>query len=112
MTAMRIVFCGETFPSARVLLQERLQADECHVWPDGNTLCRTNGVDVLIPMMFRIDAPVMDHIRPRLVQQWGSGLEGGRLAAARARRIPLAGVPSSGRTSASVPAHPRLLMLA
>src|SRR5258708_556572 len=111
MTAMRIVFCGETFPSARVLLQERLQADECHVWPDGNTLCRTNGVDVLIPMMFRIDAPVMDNIRPRLIQQWGSGLEGVSLEAARARRIPVAGVPSSGSNAESVAEHTLLLIL-
>src|SRR5437660_7805720 len=111
MTAMRIVFCGETFPSARVLLQERLQADECHVWPDGNTLCRTNGVDVLIPMMFRIDAPVMDHIRPRLIQQWGSGLEGVNLEAAQARRIPVAGVPSSGSNAESVAEHTLLLIL-
>ena len=108
---MRIVFCGETFPSARVLLQQRLSTDECHVWADGNTLCQTSGVDVLIPMMFHIDAPVMDYIRPRLIQQWGSGLEGVSLEAARARRIPVAGVPSCGSNAESVAEHALLLIL-
>jgi phosphoglycerate dehydrogenase-like enzyme len=108
---MRIVFCGETFPSARILLQERLPADECHTWRDSSALCQTNGVDVLIPMMFRIDAAVMDHVHPRLIQQWGSGLEGVNLEAARARRIPVAGVPSSGSNAESVAEHALLLIL-
>jgi phosphoglycerate dehydrogenase-like enzyme len=108
---MRIVFCGETFPSARMLLQERLPADECHVWRDGNSVCQTSGVDVLIPMMFRIDAPAMDHIRPRLIQQWGSGLEGVSLEAARARRIPVASVPACGSNAESVAEHALLLIL-
>lgn len=108
---MRIVFCGETFPSARVLLQERLPADECHVWPDGNASCQTKDVDVLIPMMLRIDAAVMDHIHPRLIQQWGSGLEGVNLEAAQARRIPVAGVPTSGGNAESVAEHALLLIL-
>ena len=108
---MRILFCGETFPSARVLLQERLPADESCVWHDRNALPRMNGVDVLIPMMFRIDASVMDHIRPRLIQQWGSGLEGVNLEAAQARRIPVAGVPSSGSNAESVAEHTLLLIL-
>jgi len=108
---MRIIFCGETFPSARILLQKRLPADECHVWPDGQTLCPTDGVDVLIPMMFRIDAPAMDLMRPRLIQQGGSGLEGVNLEAARARHIPVAGVPTSGSNAESVAEHALLLIL-
>jgi len=108
---MRIVFCGETFPSARVLLQERLPNDEYHVWTDGNTLCHVSGADVLIPMMFNIDAAVMDHVHPRLIQQWGSGLEGVNLEAARSRHIPVAGVPASGSNAESVAEHALLLIL-
>jgi phosphoglycerate dehydrogenase-like enzyme len=108
---MRIVFCSEAFPSARLMLQERLPGDECQVWRDRNTPCQVSDVDVLIPMMFPIDASVMDHIRPRLIQQWGSGLEGVDLEAARARRIPVAGVPSSGSNAESVAEHALLLIL-
>jgi phosphoglycerate dehydrogenase-like enzyme len=108
---MRIVFCSEAFPSARLMLQERLPGDDCQVWRDRNTPCQVSDVDVLIPMMFPIDASVMDHIRPRLIQQWGSGLEGVDLGAARARRIPVAGVPSSGSNAESVAEHALLLIL-
>jgi phosphoglycerate dehydrogenase-like enzyme len=108
---MRILFCGETFPSARVLLQERLPADEYCVWHAGSALHQMNGLDVLIPMMFFIDAAVMDRIHPRLIQQWGSGLEGVDLEAARARGIPVAGVPASGSNAESVAEHALLLIL-
>jgi hypothetical protein len=73
---MRILFCGETFASARALLQERLPSeagDEVYVWPDCGTATDLSHVDVLIPMMFRIDGEIMDAARFRLTQQWGIG---------------------------------------
>jgi phosphoglycerate dehydrogenase-like enzyme len=109
---MRIVFCGETFPSARVLLQERLPIGECFACCDRTTLEQMTTVDVLIPMMFRIDAATMDRTCPRLIQQWGSGLEGVDLEAARARNIPVASVPTSGSNAESVAEHALLLILA
>ena len=108
---MRIIFCGRTFPASRFLLEERLPADEVRVWQDRNAFPPMSG-DVLIPMMFRIDATVMDAIRPRLIQQWGSGLEGVDLEAARKRGIPVASVPASGSNADSVAEHALLLMLA
>ena len=108
---MRIVFCGDTFPTARVVLQERLPADEYCVWHAASALHQMNGLDVLIPMMFSIDAAVMDRIHPRLIQQWGSGLEGVDLEAAQARGIPVAGVPASGSNAESVAEHALLLIL-
>jgi phosphoglycerate dehydrogenase-like enzyme len=111
MTAMRIMFCGETFPAARLLLQQRLPAAELCVWQDRSTLPPIRG-DVLIPMMFHIDAAAMDAIRPRLIQQWGSGLEGVDLEAAHKRGIPVACVPASGSNADSVAEHALLLILA
>src|ERR1700730_17639193 len=93
---MRILICGETFPLARVLLQERLPSeagDELCVWPDRATATDLSHVDILIPMMFRIDGEVMDAARFRLIQQWGSGREGVDLEATRTRGIPVASVP-------------------
>ena len=108
---MRIVFCGETFPSARVLLQQRLPGDELCVWPDRKITSHLGDVDVLVPMMFRVDAAVMDRVRPRLIQQWGSGLEGVDLTAARERGIAVARVPASGSNAESVAEHALLLIL-
>src|SRR5215467_1075024 len=107
---MRIIFCGETFPASRLLLQERLPGAELCVWQDRNALPPMRG-DVLIPMMFPIDATAMDAIRPRLIQQWGSGLEGVDLEAARKRGISVASVPSSGSNADSVAEHTLLLIL-
>lgn len=112
---MRILFCGDTFASARTLLRERLPAgadDDICLWTDPGVPVGHDSVDVLIPMMFRIDANVMDASRPRLIQQWGSGLEGVDLEAARARGIHVAGVPASGGNAESVAEHALLLMLA
>jgi len=112
---VRIIFCGDTFPAARFLLQERLPLeanDEICVWPDRNAIADLKPADVLIPMMFRIDASVMDATRCRLIQQWGSGLEGIDLEAARSRGISVAGVPASGSNADSVAEHALLLILA
>jgi lactate dehydrogenase-like 2-hydroxyacid dehydrogenase len=84
---MRIVFCADTFPEARDLLHARLPDAEIAVWYGGGASHEFAGADVLIPTMMRIDAQVMDELRPRLIQQWGSGLEGGDLKAACARGI-------------------------
>jgi phosphoglycerate dehydrogenase-like enzyme len=111
---MRILFCGETFPAARLLLQQRLPFkanDELCVWPHRGRAMNIEIADVLIPMMFRIDAGVMDAVRLRLIQQWGSGFEGIDLEAARVRGIPVASVPTSGSNADSVAEHALLLVL-
>ena len=111
---MRILFCGETFASSRTLLQQRLPSqagDKISVWPDRGTPTDLSHVDVLVPMMFRIDGEVMDAAHFRLIQQWGSGLEGVDLEAARTRGIPVASVPTSGSNAESVAEHALLLIL-
>ena len=113
MNPLSIVVCGETFPSAQMLLRERLRGDQVCVWRDRKALpAFTAAADVLIPMMFQIDGMVMDHFRPRLIQQWGSGLEGIDLEAARARGIEVCGVATTGSNAESVAEHVVLLMLA
>ncbi len=62
--------------------------------------------------MFQITGAVMDATRCRLIQQWGSGLEGVDLAAARARGIWVANVPAPGSNADSVAEHTMLLILA
>jgi len=110
---MRILFCGTHFPAGPELLRQRLPAgDELRVWSSGPLLEQLDGVDVIMPAMHRVDAAVMDAGRFRLIQQWGSGLEGVDLEAARARGIWVANVPTSGGNAESVAEHAILLMLA
>ena len=56
---------------------------------------------VLIPVMSRIDATVMDRIEGlRLIQQWGAGLEGVDIDAATTRGITVANVATAGTGNA------------
>jgi phosphoglycerate dehydrogenase-like enzyme len=111
---MRVMFCGTAFPAARQLLRDRLV-------PEHDDVCEWSGegidtipapVDVIIPLMFRIDAAVMDASGARLIHQWGSGLEGVELADARSRNIYVANVPTSGGNAESVAEHAIFLLLA
>jgi phosphoglycerate dehydrogenase-like enzyme len=101
---MRILFCGDTFPAARRELERRLTPDQ-----DDIVVCQADAVttaldavDVLIPLMCRIDKAVMDAGHFRLIQQWGAGLEGVDLPAARDRGIAVANVPATGNNADSV----------
>lgn len=108
---MRIVFCSDAFPAAHTLLRARRPHDDICIWHQGDAVDFIRGTDVLIPMMVRIDAAVMDAIQPRLIHQWGSGLEGVDLDAARMRDIPVARVPAAGNNAESVAEHTLLLIL-
>jgi phosphoglycerate dehydrogenase-like enzyme len=111
--SMRVMFCGTAFPAARQLLRDRLVPgqDEVCEWSGEAIQTIPAPVDVIIPLMFRIDAPVMDASRARLIHQWGSGLEGVDLAAARSRSIYVANVPTSGGNAESVAEHAVFLLL-
>jgi phosphoglycerate dehydrogenase-like enzyme len=87
---MRIRFLGGSFPAGRALLRELLPDDDVGTWnPDEGVQA-----DVVVPVMERVDAALMDRARPRLIQQFGAGLEGVDFAAAAARGIPVANVPA------------------
>lgn len=77
-----------TFPVAAEMLAELLPGDEVIV--DHRSV--EDPVDVIVPLMSRIDAGMMDRLRPRLIQQFGVGLEGVDLEAARERGIAVANV--------------------
>ena len=111
---MRILFCGDCFPASHSLLKERLRAgeDEITVCNEANLREALSKADVVIPMMTILDEARMEAGTFRLVQQWGSGLEGVDLRAARSRGIWVANVPASGNNADSVAEHALLLTLA
>ncbi|HEV2198584.1 MAG TPA: 2-hydroxyacid dehydrogenase [Bryobacteraceae bacterium] len=114
---MRILFCGESFPEALRYLEKRLSNhapshDEIVACHRTTLRAAVENADVVIPFMSRIDAALMDAGRFRLVHQWGAGLEGVDLEAARQRGIRVANVPASGNNADSVAEHAVLLTIA
>ena len=111
---MRILFCSKTFPAARRNLEQRLKPSdyELVVCPEDDISSALDGVNVVIPLMCRIDSALMDAGSFRLIQQWGSGLEGVDLQAARQRGIRVANVPAAGSNADSVAEHVILLTFA
>jgi phosphoglycerate dehydrogenase-like enzyme len=89
--AVRILFITDQFPTAREMLAERLPEDEVLL----TTAADAPEADVVVPLMAKIDAGLMDRVRPRLIQQYGVGLEGVDLAAAAERGIAVANVPAA-----------------
>jgi phosphoglycerate dehydrogenase-like enzyme len=87
---VRILFVNDQFPSAREMLAAKLPEDEVVV----TTPAEAMAADVLVPLMGRIDAELMDRVRPQLIQQYGVGLEGVDIEAAAARGIAVANVPA------------------
>lgn len=111
---MRILFCGDVFRASHSLLQERLPLGEDEITVcDGTNLRQALArADVVIPMMTILDEMLIEGGCFRLVQQWGSGLEGVDIDAARTRGIWVANVPASGSNADSVAEHAILLTLA
>jgi len=110
---MRILFCGETFPMARAMMQSRLPSDDLVACRQTAILDALDGVDVVVPLMARIDRPLMEAGCFRLIQQFGTGLEGIDLDAARERGIWVANAAASAAANAeSVAEHALLLTLA
>jgi phosphoglycerate dehydrogenase-like enzyme len=92
---MRIGFLGGGFPDAQRALRDLLPDDELGNAED------LGEVDVLVPTMRSVDAGVLDAMRPRLVQQFGAGVEGVDLEAARERGIAVANIPSGATGNAA-----------
>ena len=115
---MRILFCGDTFPAASQYLRRELErhgddeGDEIVVCPGDGIQAALDGVDVVIPLMCPIDAGIMEAGHFRLIQQWGAGIEGIDLAAARQHGILVANVPATGNNADSVAEHVILLTIA
>jgi phosphoglycerate dehydrogenase-like enzyme len=88
---MRILIPSTAFPESADVLRERLPDDEVIV-DSGDA---DGEFDVIVPLMRRIDAAMMDRHRPRLIQQFGVGLEGVDRHAAAERGIPVNNVPAA-----------------
>ena len=89
---MRILVASTAFSDAARRLREGLPGDEVVIDPAADS----GTYDVIVPFMGRVDAGVMDRVTPRLIQQFGVGLEGVDREAAAARGIPVANVPAAG----------------
>jgi len=88
---MRILIASTAFPECAQVLRGRLPDDEVVVEgadADGE-------FDVIVPLMRKVDAAMMDRHRPRLIQQYGVGLEGVDRGAAAERGIPVNNVPAA-----------------
>ena len=103
MTSLAVVLAGTGFRAVQGFIRESIP--DVRFSMIDPFLLRTAGCDaeVLIPAMAQVDGVLMDRIRGlRLIHQWGAGLEGVDLAAATARRILVANVPSAGGNADSV----------
>jgi phosphoglycerate dehydrogenase-like enzyme len=103
MTSLSVVLAGSGFRAVQDFIIEAIPAVRFSMIDP--SLLRTKGCDaeVLIPAMAQIDGALMDRVQGlRLIHQWGAGLEGVDLAAAAARRILVANVPSAGGNADSV----------
>ena len=101
MPSIRIVAATTGFAGLRDYViatlpeAELTMVDEARLRRDGAF------ADVLVPAMARVDGALMDRVGGlRLIQQWGVGLEGVDVAAATARRVPVARVASAGSGNA------------
>ena len=108
---MRILFLGKTFPASRDHLRALLPHDEITDATPSEAKAIGLRADVVIPTMCRVDLSLMDAVRPRLIQQFGVGLEGVDLEAARSLGIPVANVPATDTGNASAVAELALLHL-
>lgn len=99
---MRILFCDISFSAARVALARYLPDDEIAYCPRSELPHHIGAAEVAIPLMARLDAGLLERAsRLRLIHQFGVGLEGVDLDAARRLGIAVANVPS-GETGNSV----------
>jgi phosphoglycerate dehydrogenase-like enzyme len=101
MPSIRIVVATTGFAGVRA--QVAAAFPDAELTMVGEAELRRDGAvaDVLVPAMARVDGALMDRIGGlRLIQQWGVGLEGVDVAAATARRVPVARVASAGSGNA------------
>ncbi|WP_026988575.1 2-hydroxyacid dehydrogenase [Fodinicurvata fenggangensis] len=105
MEPVRIVVASSGFRSAldyfRTVLPDagveaEVEAVDPALLQQGNTRA-----DIIIPAMARFDGALMDRIAGlRLIHQWGAGLEGVDIPAAKQRGIAVANVPTAGSGNA------------
>ncbi|NMO93342.1 NAD(P)-dependent oxidoreductase [Actinomycetospora sp. TBRC 11914] len=111
---MRIGLVGGGFPAVRRCLEAALAEgvdglDEVELVDIPHAAPQP--VDVLSPLGSTIDGPLMDACGARFVQQFGVGVSGVDLDAARDRGIPVANVPGGSSGNATAVAELAVLLL-
>jgi phosphoglycerate dehydrogenase-like enzyme len=95
MKDLHIVFAGPEFPASREHLSTVLPDVRVSYLTDSSSVPLGIDADVLIPLIARIDAPVIERVDGlRLIQQWGAGLEGVDREAATAAGVAVGNVPT------------------
>lgn len=95
---MLIGVCGEDFPGVRQALADVMAEVAFEIIghdPADRKARVPRHVDVLVPLGGSVDAALLESARPRLVQQFGVGVQGVDLDAARALGIPVANIPAA-----------------
>ncbi|HMK36688.1 MAG TPA: hypothetical protein VK463_16560, partial [Desulfomonilaceae bacterium] len=90
---MKILFCGKTFPRACEMLQVLLPNEDIRNCSDDQVIELGVHVDVIIPLMHKLEGALIGSTSAKLIHQWGVGLEGVDLATATARGILVCNVP-------------------
>ena len=92
----RVILAGFAFGAVREYLQRAMPETRIDAIDIDRLNAHGAAGEVLIPMMSRIDGPLMNRVRDlRLIQQWGAGLDGVDIEAASARGIAVANVPTA-----------------
>lgn len=101
---MIIGLCGDAFPdlwgALRCALPQAELVNVLDVSPGA-----TSRVDVLVPLGTTVDEAMLEATTPRLIQQFGVGLQGVDIAAARARGIPVTYLPAAETGNATAVAE-------
>jgi len=109
---MKILFCGETFLRAPQMLRVLLPDEEILTSPVEQVSIHGMAVDILIPLMHRLEPELISGTTARLIHQWGVGLEGVDIPAATARGILVCNVPGDATANAdSTAEHAVFLMM-
>ena len=108
---MKILFCGETFSAAPIVMRKLLPEDEILVAADADVCQRGLDVDVIIPLMHPLEPELIQGTSARLIQQFGVGLEGVDVPAASARGILVCNVPSDATANADSTAELAIFLM-
>lgn len=109
---MKILFCGKTFPRAPELLARLLPEDQVVASSAPEVKEAGLNVDVIIPLMHRLEPELIRGTSAKLIHQWGVGLEGVDIPAATERGILVCNVPGDLTANAdSTAEHALFLML-
>jgi phosphoglycerate dehydrogenase-like enzyme len=104
-----IGICDERYPEVVRVLHEALPGAQFVITVGAHPF--HDPVDVLVPLGGLVGAELMDVTRPRLIQQFGVGLEGVDTESARVRGIPVDNLSGAGTGNAAAVAEVAILHL-